>query len=93
VTAPTARLTVVTSENSRCSLNVGDYVEIDGAQLRLPPGGRFCTHALMAALPVLGEFQQDLPDDHWLVRKPYVCCPDAGENVVLQLSRAEGSPV
>jgi uncharacterized repeat protein (TIGR04076 family) len=39
----------------------------------------------MGVLPVLGMRQNSLPADDWLVRKPYLCCPDATENVVLRL--------
>lgn len=85
------RIVVVTSEDARCSLQVGDYVEFEGSRITLPAGARFCRHALMAAIPVLGEFQQDLPADHWLARKPYVWCADAQENVVLKLCRSEES--
>ena len=31
----------------------------------------------------------DLPEGHWLGRKPYICCPDPEDGVVLRLERVE----
>lgn len=64
---------------------VGDYFEVHDTRLYLPDGKTFCPHAFAAVAPVLGLRQVDLPADHWLVRKPWVCCPDATENVVMRL--------
>ena len=31
------------------------------------------------------KLQSDLPADHWFVRKPYICGPDAEENLVMKV--------
>lgn len=82
--APRVRIVVERADDPRCGIRVGDSVDVDGPGLST--GGRpFCPKALMAAVPVLGMRQGALPADDWLFRKPFVCCPDARENVVLRL--------
>jgi uncharacterized repeat protein (TIGR04076 family) len=82
--APRVRIVVERADAARCGIQVGDRVDVDGPGLST--GGKpFCPLALMGVLPVLGMRQNSLPADDWLVRKPYLCCPDATENVVLRL--------
>lgn len=78
------RIVVDRADDPRCGIAVGDWCDVDGTGLAT--GGKpFCPLALMGVLPVLGMRQSHLPADDWLVRKPYLCCPDATENVVLRL--------
>jgi uncharacterized repeat protein (TIGR04076 family) len=85
---PRVRIVVERADDPHCGLRVGDFVDVDGPGLST--GGKpFCPLALMGVLPVLGMRQNPLPADDWLVRKPYLSCPDASENVVLRL---EGMP-
>lgn len=79
------RVVVDRADNPSCAIAVGDYFEVHDTQLHLPDGKAFCPHAISAALPIVGLRQVDLPADHWLSRKPWVCCPDATENVVLRI--------
>jgi len=82
--APHVRIVVERADDPRCGIRVGDSVDVAGPGLST--GGKpFCPKALMAAVPVLGMRQGMLPADDWLFRKPFVCCPDARENVVLRL--------
>ena len=86
---PRVRVVVDRADNPKCSIAVGDSFEVDGAQLTIPSGKPFCPYAMAAVFPVLGLRQGDLPVDDWLVRKPWICCPDAEENVVMRLDRIE----
>lgn len=79
------RVTVERVDHPTCDVRVGDFFEVDGTRL-LTPGGGFCPFAIAAVIPVLPLMQGDLPADSWLIRKPYICCPDARENVVMRIS-------
>lgn len=79
------RVTVERADRPTCNVAVGDFFEVDGTLLRTPDGG-FCPYAIAAVIPVLPLVQGDLPADSWLIRKPYICCPDARENVVMRIS-------
>ncbi|MFC8845319.1 MULTISPECIES: TIGR04076 family protein [unclassified Micromonospora] len=82
------RIVVERADRPRCGIRVGDHCDVDGTGLST--GGRpFCPQALMGVLPVLGMRQSPIDLASWLVRKPYLCCPDAEENVVLKLEVLE----
>lgn len=81
------RVTVERLNYSACGLQVGDYFEVDGSRLSLPPGQPFCYFAMQAALPLIASKAQELPADHWFERKPFVCCPDPAEGVVMRMDR------
>jgi uncharacterized repeat protein (TIGR04076 family) len=78
------RVIVDRADAPRCDIAVGDYFEVDGSRLSTP-NGPFCPYAMAAVFPVLALRQGDLPVDDWLARKPWICCPDASENVVMRL--------
>ncbi|MEU6539937.1 TIGR04076 family protein [Streptomyces sp. NPDC047000] len=82
--APRVRVVVDRADAPRCGIRTGDWVDVDGPGLSTR-GRPFCPLALAAVLPVLGMRQNPLPADDWLVRKPWLTCPDARENVVLRL--------
>ncbi|MGP2442691.1 TIGR04076 family protein [Streptomyces sp. JW3] len=78
------RIVVDRADAPRCGIRVGDWADVDGTGLSTR-GRPFCPLALTGVLPVLGMRQSPLPADDWLVRKPWLTCPDADENVVLRL--------
>ena len=78
------RVVVERAAQPACGIAVGDWFEIDGSRLRTP-NGPFCPYAIAAVIPVLPLRQVDLPADDWLIRKPYIGCPDARENVVMRI--------
>lgn len=86
---PRVRVVVERAEQPRCGLAVGDVFEVVGSSLTLPAGKPFCLHAMAAVFPVLGMATEQLPPDHWLERKPYICCPDARDAVVMRLERVD----
>lgn len=84
--APRLKVTVERADNPTCDIAVGDYFEINESALTTP-NGPFCPYAIASVVPVLSMLQGDLPADHWLTRKPYICCPDARENVVMRIDQ------
>ncbi|WP_292815415.1 TIGR04076 family protein [Microbacterium sp.] len=79
------RVTVERIDKPRGATRVGDWFEVHGSRLILPPGQGFCPYALAAVFPVVVMRQADLPADSWLVRKPWICGPDAEENLVMRV--------
>ena len=49
----------------------------------------FCAYAIAAVIPVLSSRLSDLPEDDWLERKPWICCPDPNDGVVMRLDRLD----
>lgn len=80
------RVVVERADAPRCAIAVGDHFDVDGSGLATGEKP-FCAFAMAAVVPVLGMMQGELPADDWLVRKPFICCPDARENVVMRLER------
>jgi len=79
------RVVVEKVDEIRGAGRTGDTFEVDGSRLTLPDGGTFCPYALAAVLPIVTMRQGDLPADSWLVRKPWICGPDARENLVMRV--------
>lgn len=90
MSAPRVRVVVDRADNPRCALAVGDFFEVEDSTLTLPSGKPFCVYAMAAVLPVLMSRMSDLPGDDWLERKPWVCCPDPADGVVMRLDRIDG---
>lgn len=86
---PRVRVTVERAFAPRCGLEVGDCFEVEGTTVTLPQGKPFCVYAMAATFGVLDARMTDLPPDHWLERKPYICCPDATDGVVMRLERID----
>jgi uncharacterized repeat protein (TIGR04076 family) len=74
-------------DSSPSGAKVGDYFDIRGSRLMLPPGGSFNVYAMNAVFPVVALRAGELPDDDWLSRKPWICSPDPHENIVMRLDR------
>ncbi|MEV7013846.1 TIGR04076 family protein [Streptosporangium sp. NPDC051022] len=89
MTAPRVRVVVERAAAPRCGLAVGDSFEVEGPSLTLPEGRPFCLYAMAAVFPVLDARLSELPADHWLERKPYICCPDPADAVLMRLERVD----
>jgi len=83
------RVIVDRADRPRCGIKVGDYFEVHDTALTIPDGKKFCPYALAAVFPVLPLRQIELPANDWLERKPWICCPDPIENVVMRLDRID----
>lgn len=59
-----------------CGAQLGDYFELEGEMLRLPPGQGFSIYSLAALLPLLPAKQRDSDPNDWMSTDAEVACPD-----------------
>ncbi len=72
------RVEVVAPPGARlyCSAQVGDYFELRGESLWLPPGQTFSIYSLAALLPLLPAKQRPTHPNDWMTTDTEVACPD-----------------
>jgi uncharacterized repeat protein (TIGR04076 family) len=70
-----------------CGHRVGDWFELRGGQLGLPPGKTFCVYALQATLPLLPAKQRPLQPHDWMLTDTLVQCPDPACGLVMRIER------
>ncbi len=69
-------------------VRVGDYFEVDGGRILVPPGGYVCMWALQSMMPLLPALQREIPaDNDWLPRVQLVSCPDPKGRVIYRITR------
>ena len=68
----------VVGEASRmiCNHQPGDYFELSGENLSLPPGQTFPIYPLAALLPLLPAKQRVTDNNDWMTTDAEVACPD-----------------
>jgi uncharacterized repeat protein (TIGR04076 family) len=59
-----------------CNHAVGDYFELSGENLSLPPGQTFPLYPLAALLPLLPAKQRDTHPHDWMTTDMDIACPD-----------------
>jgi uncharacterized repeat protein (TIGR04076 family) len=59
-----------------CGARLGDYFELQGEMLRLPPGQGFSIYSLAALLPLLPAKQRVTDPNDWMSTDAEVACPD-----------------
>jgi len=59
-----------------CGANLGDYFELRGEMLFLPPGQGFSIYSLAALLPLLAAKQRPSDPNDWMTSDVEVACPD-----------------
>jgi uncharacterized repeat protein (TIGR04076 family) len=59
-----------------CGSRSGDYFELHGEMLRLPPGQGFSIYSLAALLPLLPAKQRVTDPNDWMSSDAEVACPD-----------------
>jgi len=59
-----------------CNHRVGEYFELRGENLSLPPGQTFPLYSLAALLPLLPAKQRDTDPHDWMTTDTLVACPD-----------------
>lgn len=70
-----------------CGARLGDYFELHGEMLNLPPGQGFSIYSLAAVLPLLPA-KQRLGDPHdWMSTDGEVACPDPNCPTRLRITR------
>jgi uncharacterized repeat protein (TIGR04076 family) len=72
------RVEVVAPPGARlyCSARVGDYFELRGEMLHMPPGQGFSIYSLAALLPLLPAKQRMTDPNDWMSTDAEVACPD-----------------
>ena len=59
-----------------CGARLGDYFELHGEMLQLPPGQGFSIYSLAALLPLLPAKQRMSDPNDWMATDAEVACPD-----------------
>jgi uncharacterized repeat protein (TIGR04076 family) len=59
-----------------CGASIGDYFELQGEMLQLPPGQGFSIYSLAALLPLLPAKQRVTDPNDWMSTDAEVACPD-----------------
>jgi len=59
-----------------CGARLGDYFELQGEMLSLPPGQGFSIYSLAALLPLLPAKQRASDPNDWMTSDAEVACPD-----------------
>jgi uncharacterized repeat protein (TIGR04076 family) len=72
------RVEVVGPPDSRiyCGARLGDYFELRGEMLTLPPGQGFSIYSLAALLPLLPAKQRVTDPNDWMTTDAEIACPD-----------------
>ena len=60
----------------QCNAKVGDWFEVRGEMLHLPPGQGFSMYSLAALLPLLPAKQRATDPNDWMSTDAEVACPD-----------------
>jgi len=70
-----------------CDHQVGDYFELRGENLSLPPGQSFPIYPLAALLPLLPAKQRETHPNDWMTTDTDVACPDPNCGAVFRITR------
>jgi uncharacterized repeat protein (TIGR04076 family) len=72
------RVEVVAPEGARiyCGAKPGDFFEVRGEMIHLPPGQGFSLYSLAALLPLLPAKQRPAHPNDWMSTDAEVACPD-----------------
>ena len=70
-----------------CNHQVGDYFELSGENLSLPPGQTFPVYPLAALLPLLPAKQRRTEPNDWMTTDTDIACPDPHCGAIFRISR------
>jgi uncharacterized repeat protein (TIGR04076 family) len=70
-----------------CSARIGDYFELRGEMLHMPPGQGFSIYSLAAVLPLLAAKQRITDPNDWMSTDAEVACPDPNCPSRLRITR------
>jgi uncharacterized repeat protein (TIGR04076 family) len=59
-----------------CGAKAGDYFELKGEMLSLPPGQGFSIYSIAAVLPLLAAKQRPTHANDWMTSDAEIACPD-----------------
>ena len=72
-----------------CGARLGDYFELRGEMLHLPPGQGFSIYSLAALLPLLPAKQRALHPNDWMNTDAEVACPDPNCTTRFRITRGK----
>lgn len=82
------RVEVIAGQGSMvCNHTIGDYFELSGENLSLPPGQTFSIYALAALLPLLPAKQRTTHRNDWMTTDTDIACPDPHCGAIFRISR------
>jgi uncharacterized repeat protein (TIGR04076 family) len=67
---------VPTGAKPYCGARDGDYFELRGEMLTLPPGQGFSIYSIAAVLPLLAAKQRPTDPNDWMTSDSEIACPD-----------------
>ncbi len=70
-----------------CGARPGDYFELRGELLFLPPGQGFSIYSLASVLPLLAAKQRPSERNDWMSTDAEVACPDPNCTTRLRITR------
>jgi uncharacterized repeat protein (TIGR04076 family) len=70
-----------------CGAKPGDYFELKGEMLHLPPGQGFSIYSLGALLPLLAAKQRPVDANDWMATDAEVACPDPNCSTRFHITR------
>jgi uncharacterized repeat protein (TIGR04076 family) len=65
-----------TDQKIYCGAKIGDYFDLHGEMLTLPPGQGFSIYSLAALLPLLSAKQRFTDPSDWMSTDAEIACPD-----------------
>ena len=70
-----------------CGAKPGDYFELRGEMLTLPPGQGISIYSLAAVLPLLAAKQRATHRNDWMTSDAEIACPDPNCGSRLRITR------
>jgi len=70
-----------------CGAQVGDYFELRGEMLHVPPGQGFSIYSLAALLPLLPAKQRPTHKNDWMTTDAEIACPDPNCSTRFRITR------
>lgn len=70
----------------------GDYFEVHGGRIIIPPGKHMCLWALQSMMPLLPLKQRKIDEENdWVPYTKRICCPDPNGMVIYRIDTIEES--
>ena len=83
------RVEVVVPEGATiyCGAKAGDFFELRGEMLHLPPGQGISIYSLASVLPLLAAKQRPTHKNDWMTTDAEIACPDPNCGSRLKITR------
>jgi uncharacterized repeat protein (TIGR04076 family) len=83
------RVEVVAPEGAKiwCGARIGDYFDLHGEMLHLPPGQGISIYSLASVLPLLAAKQRMTDPNDWMSTDAEIACPDPNCPSRLRITR------